>query len=1587
MKKTFTILIAAIAAILMMAQPTKAWADVVTFDASKDVTGSTNTNSYTTGPTTFNCDDGSTWKAAGYQQTQYTWIGPGKGGANYLETPSVNGTISSVTVTWSGNESYYLALQTTSGTELEAKSNPSSSSTATYTVSGTYSQLRLVGRRSASGNALAKIEKVVVTYTPSGGNTPSLSVNPSSVAFGDNNTINPQTAYSRTFSVTFANLTQDLTVSVPSSLSNAGVSVNPTSISKTANSPQTVTVSFNPGDEVTLSGNITVSNTANNLSQTVAVTGSAYDPSSIVYYQQIATSQSDWTGKYIFTGYYTSGSKYQAFSSMNSGNYGNIQDVATTTNGIQSTTTIDGYALTVLYTRTVNNVKQYSIQMSDGKYLYYTGSSNALYAKETFTAGDCEWTLTYSNGKVSIKNVGTTSRYLQYNANSRFACYQSSSNQSDLYLFKYQGDVVLPLSLPFVSLEAGDQTITPTWSAVANADHYALQWSTSATFASDVHDVNPATSGTAISGLTNGTSYYVRVKAIGAGEDPNTSDWSAIVSETPSAATIPTPEIECFEGLSTGTANEYVAIASFKFTIEDHDDYTLYYTLDDSDPTTSQTAVEYTYDEEVVIDETATIKVVATDGNSFSDVAELDVTILPITPISTVFAAQDNNNKYYCIEGIMTYKQSNNNRFVEDETAGILVYGSNNNIAVGDRLIIKGTKTTYNGKPELQNITLVSTVSHDNTLPCHEINISQASDYMHRRVKYTQVLVGATSSNVTSISQGNNTIGVYNMPSVTNVTDEGYYLKSITGVVGYYNTTSTNQMYVVSDDIVPYTINASSNNTTLGTVATSGYVVTATPAASIGYANPAYDLETDATDYDVQQEGNIFTIVTNGDMEIEIQFAAAASYTISYTTNGTAEQATTQVLQSSGKISELIEPTAANIPNGYTFMGWTTSAISGVQDNEPTFVEVGDDIDDDMDLIAVFAIDKITSTTYDKVAANTSNIVNGTYLIAVNKVNSNNYNFANASISSGKAGVEATGVATASSYSPSNIPSGAKEYTLSGDNTNGFLIHCSSGYLDATSNAGSLSYNNANNAANNSEKWIFSVKDQGFVLTGASGGTKTSCNSSTASTAIRNYASNGSYYDPLFFFKKNETHEYYNYCTSVSAIEDDDLPINNDNELTESFTISGVNYLDTYIIVPDGITLTVDGTLGNSDPDLLVIEDGGRLIVYNEGVQATVKKGIEGVGDENWSATSGAEGWYFIASPVNGASFSTATTGDYDLYMLDWENEQWLNQKNNENSALFANGFQRGTGYLYANKEDLHDDNQLSFAGEIQPLNNEDKATVTLAVDGWNLIGNPLTCKVTVDKAFSVLNDERSGLINQDEGSAINPCQGIAVYGDADDVVTFTKAESQTAAAPSNSASLQMTLAKSVTTRGTVSSKVVDNAIVNFEGNSTLPKFTMIEGDAKLFIPQNGEDYAIAFSNRQGDMPLNFKAKELGTYTISFEGEEMDLNGIYLIDMLDEEEIDLSVNPSYTFIGSPADRSARFKIVFKNNGNDSTSDIFAYQSGSDIVVSGEGELQIFDVMGRMVARHNVNGVQTINAMAHGVYIFKLNEKTQKIIVK
>ena len=184
-------------------------------------------------------------------------------------------------------------------------------------------------------------------------------------------------------------------------------------------------------------------------------------------------------------------------------------------------------------------------------------------------------------------------------------------------------------------------------------------------------------------------------------------------------------------------------------------------------------------------------------------------------------------------------------------------------------------------------------------------------------------------------------------------------------------------------------------------------------------------------------------------------------------------------------------------------------------------------------------------------------------------------------------------------------------------------------------------------------------------------------------------------------------------------------------------------------------------------------------------------------------------------------------------------------------------------------------------------------------------------------------------------------------------------------------------------------SESTDNAFVQIGGGNTLHKMTLSDNSSIVYVKNNNDNYASARINAlEGSMPVCFKANKLGTFTITIEAKDIDVEYLHLIDNFTYEDIDLLLEPSYSFIASNSDNAARFTLVFRANGCEgTTNDIFAYQNGSDIIVNGEGELQVFDVTGRMVLNQHMNGIQAVNIPSQGVFIFKLNEKTQKIVVR
>ena len=394
-----------------------------------------------------------------------------------------------------------------------------------------------------------------------------------------------------------------------------------------------------------------------------------------------------------------------------------------------------------------------------------------------------------------------------------------------------------------------------------------------------------------------------------------------------------------------------------------------------------------------------------------------------------------------------------------------------------------------------------------------------------------------------------------------------------------------------------------------------------------------------------------------------------------------------------------------------------------------------------------------------------------------------------------------------------------------------------------------------------------------------------------------------------------------------------------------------------------------------------------NLIFIGESA-GVISRIVEGYGDETGN-------WAFIASPVAGSIAPTTVNNligtqiqtepvlyDFDLYRLNPTSEMWENYMN----PTHHDGFQivNGQGYLFATQEDK----TLVFSGI---FNTENEKIIENLPVGFNLVGNPFVVNAYVDKPYYILNNDGSAILTdvQSIATPIPPCHGVIVEVEGSEDVTFST--EAPAASTGNNGSLQMTLTKAgARDASTGSATVLDKAAVSFDNGIRLGKFYFGETKASIYIPKDNNDYAIAFSDMTGEIPLNFKANETGRYTIGFNFENVKGVRIQLIDKIEDNIIDLNKDVSgnvstYTFMGSTIDRSDRFTLVFTQVETDG---VFAYQSGNDIIVSGDGELQVFDVMGRMVMSQHINGVQTVEKPEQtGVYIFRLNGKSQKMIVR
>ena len=362
----------------------------------------------------------------------------------------------------------------------------------------------------------------------------------------------------------------------------------------------------------------------------------------------------------------------------------------------------------------------------------------------------------------------------------------------------------------------------------------------------------------------------------------------------------------------------------------------------------------------------------------------------------------------------------------------------------------------------------------------------------------------------------------------------------------------------------------------------------------------------------------------------------------------------------------------------------------------------------------------------------------------------------------------------------------------------------------------------------------------------------------------------------------------------------------------------------------------------------------------------------------------------------NGFLNGTDEANIYDLYYYDEPSHLWKNYE----TQTFE--IEHKKGYLYANGET--GGTTLEFVGTLLPSNN----AVTISnlsheateLNGFNLVGNPFACEAIVDKDFYVISENTITMLASTDRT-IAPCEGIFVKAtNESSSVTFIKANSAKGTNSRNC--FDLVIAQKQDKNGvSTGSTTIDRARVRFGEGIGLEKFSLDDQHSQISLWQNGQDLAVAYVNGSAEMPVNFKASENGTYTLTISAtlnsqlSTLNLNYLHLIDNMTGEDVDLLATPNYTFEAKCSDYPSRFRLVFTaedENVETVDNETFGFiANGKFQLTKGEGSLSVIDMNGRILKEENQANHIGLDNLSTGIYVVRLitdeSIRTQKIIIE
>ena len=431
------------------------------------------------------------------------------------------------------------------------------------------------------------------------------------------------------------------------------------------------------------------------------------------------------------------------------------------------------------------------------------------------------------------------------------------------------------------------------------------------------------------------------------------------------------------------------------------------------------------------------------------------------------------------------------------------------------------------------------------------------------------------------------------------------------------------------------------------------------------------------------------------------------------------------------------------------------------------------------------------------------------------------------------------------------------------------------------------------------------------------------------------------------------------------------------------------------LTIENGGFLTAKDVVNEAPISCFVINDGGQLRRTGNNLSELNGKFVMNITNpEDWTEEN-KTGWQLISVPFSAEadiSEFTNVNDRYDFYKFDGNNQgkEWINFKNNTNDL--ETSFVNGRGYLASYKE------RETFAptGVFNSSSSHDFVITTgdKRMSGFQLLGNPFSFNMEWSKV------EHSGLV---DGFAVANEKGTYDYHDGSDGTIpvgdgfFVKAieENATMSYDANSANSisrsEKTESINVIASGNNGN---DNVIISFAGANKegFPKLDNFNDKvANIFVNNNDVRYGIFnYDRNTTEVEVSFIASVMGRYTISMKTNG-EFDNLVLVDRFTGIETNMLLE-DYSFTASGQQDHNRFVVRLSMNNNDIQKERFVYQSNNELIINGEGLVQIIDIMGRIVYTNEINGISRVNVsnFYSATYVVKVvneNEvKTQKVVI-